>query len=210
MWIEIILFVVASFWVGLSGAMVPGPMLSVTISDSMKKGSKAGPLVVFGHYIAEIIIIILLILGLGWLIKSEIVTMIIGGMGGLMLIYIGYSMSKSPVPEKNSSKENLVETRGSILSGIISSLSNPYFYLWWATVGWAFMVKGIELAGIIGIFGFLIGHWGADLAWYSLVSCFASKGRYLLSGKRYRIVMNMCGIFLILLGLYFIYSTIIK
>ena len=209
MWIEVILFAVASFWVGLSGAMVPGPMLTVTISDSLKKGSRAGPLVVLGHYIAEIALMILLVLGLGWVIKSEMVTMLIGGIGGLMLIYIGYTMAKSPLPEEIPVDSEPVEKRGSILSGIITSVTNPYFYLWWATVGWAFMLKGIELAGIIGVLSFLVGHWGADLTWYSLVSFFTSKGRHLLPGKRYKIIMIICGVFLVLLGAYFIYSTLI-
>ncbi len=43
MWIEIILFAAASFWVGFSGAMVPGPMLTVTISDSLKKRVPSWP-----------------------------------------------------------------------------------------------------------------------------------------------------------------------
>lgn len=209
MWIEVILFAVASFWVGLSGAMVPGPMLTVTISDSLKKGFRAGPLVVLGHYIAEITLMILLVLGLGWVIGSKMVTMIIGGIGGLMLIYIGYTIAESPVPSEIPGDGEPVEKRGSILSGIVTSVSNPYFYLWWATIGWAFMLKGIELAGIIGILSFLVGHWGADLAWYSLVSLFTSKGRHVLPGKRYRIIMIICGVFLVFLGIYFIYSTLI-
>lgn len=209
MWIEIILFAAASFWVGLSGAMVPGPMLTVTISDSLQKGFRAGPLVVLGHYIAEITLMILLVLGLGWVIGSKTVTMIIGGLGGLMLIYIGYTIAKSPVPPEIPGDEDPVEKRGSILSGIITSVSNPYFYLWWATVGWAFMLKGIELAGIIGVLSFLVGHWGADLTWYSLVSFFTSKGRHVLPGKRYRIIMIICGVFLVFLGLYFIISTLV-
>ncbi len=209
MWIEVILFAAASFWVGLSGAMVPGPMLTVTISDSLKKGSRAGPLVVLGHVIAETALIILLILGLGWVIGSPWVTMIIGGVGGVMLIYIGYSIARSPVPEEIPGDGEPIEKRGSVLSGIITSVTNPYFYLWWATVGWAFMLKGIELAGIIGVFSFLVGHWGADLGWYSLVSFFTSKGRSVLPGKRYRIMMMICGVFLIFLGIYFIYSTLI-
>ena len=210
MWIEVFLFIVASFWVGLSGAMVPGPMLTVTISDSLKKGYKAGPLVVLGHYIAEITLMILLVLGLGWAIRSNTATMIIGGIGGLMLIYIGYSIAKSPVPsEIPGEEEESAAKRGSILSGIITSVTNPYFYLWWATVGWAFMLKGIELAGIIGVLSFLVGHWGADLAWFSLVSFFTSKGRHVLPGKRYKIMMIVCGVFLVILGVYFIYSTLI-
>jgi threonine/homoserine/homoserine lactone efflux protein len=209
MWIEVFLFTVASFWVGLSGAMVPGPMLTVTISDSLKKGYKAGPLVVLGHYIAEITLMILLVLGLGWAIGSKTVTMIIGGVGGLMLIYIGYTIAKSPIPSEIPGEEESGGKRGSILSGVLASVTNPYFYLWWATVGWAFMLKGIELAGIIGVLSFLVGHWGADLAWYSLVSFFTSKGRHVLPGKRYKIMMIICGVFLVLLGVYFIYSTLI-
>lgn len=209
MWIEVILFAVASFWVGLSGAMVPGPMLTVTISDSLKKGFRAGPLVVLGHVIVETVMIILLVLGLGWIIGSKTVTMIIGGFGGLMLIYIGYSIAKSPVPTEIPGDGEPVEKRGSIISGIVTSVTNPYFYLWWATVGWAFMLKGIELAGIIGVLSFLVGHWGSDLSWYSLVSFFSSKGRQVLPGKRYKIMMIICGVFLVFLGVYFIYSTLI-
>jgi len=209
MWLEIILFATASFWVGLSGAMVPGPMLTVTISDSLRKGSQAGPLVVLGHVIAEISLIILLVLGLGWVIGSQTITMVIGGIGGVMLIYIGYSIARSPVPEEIPGDGEPIEKRGSVLSGVITSVTNPYFYLWWATVGWAFMLKGIELAGIIGVLSFLVGHWGADLSWYSLVSFFTSKGRHVLPGKRYRIMMIICGVFLGLLGVYFIYSTLI-
>ncbi|BDZ67343.1 LysE family transporter [Methanobacterium ferruginis] len=209
MWIEVILFAAASFWVGLSGAMVPGPMLTVTISDSLKKGSRAGPLVVLGHVIAETILILLLVLGLGWAIGSKQVTMFIGGIGGLMLIYIGYTIARSPIPTEIPGDGEPVEKRGSVLSEIVTSVTNPYFYIWWATVGWAFMLKGIELAGIIGVFSFLLGHWGADLSWYSVVSFFTSKGRHVLPGKRYKIMMIICGVFLVFLGVYFIYSTLI-
>jgi threonine/homoserine/homoserine lactone efflux protein len=209
MWIEVILFAAASFWVGFSGAMVPGPMLTVTISDSLKKGFRAGPLVVLGHVIAETALIILLIMGLGWVIGSPTVTMIIGGIGGAMLIYIGYSIARSPVPDELPGDGEPIEKRGSIISGIVTSVTNPYFYIWWATVGWAFMLKGIELAGIIGVLSFLVGHWSSDLSWYSLVSFFTSKGRHVLPGKRYRVMMMVCGVFLVFLGLYFIYSTLI-
>ena len=126
-----------------------------------------------------------------------------------MLIYIGYTIAQSPVPSEIPGDGEPVEKRGSILSGIMTSVTNPYFYLWWASVGWAFMLKGIELAGIIGVLSFLIGHWGADLTWYSLVSFFTGKGRHVLPGKRYRLIMIICGAFLIILGVYFIYSTVI-
>jgi len=209
LWIEVILFAVTSFWVGLSGALVPGPMLTVTISDSVKKGFRAGPLVVLGHVIVESCLIIFLILGLGWLIRSDTAALVIGSVGGLMLTYLGYRIARSPTPSQIPGNGIPVQKRGSILSGIITSLSNPYFFIWWATVGWAFMLRGIELAGVAGIIGFLVGHWTSDLSWYSLVSFFSSKGRHILPGKRYKILMIICGIFLITLGAYFIYTAIL-
>jgi threonine/homoserine/homoserine lactone efflux protein len=208
MWIEVILFAATSFWVGLSGALVPGPMLTVTISDSLKKGFRAGPLVVLGHVIVESCLIIFLILGLGWIMGSDTAAKIIGSVGGLMLMYLGYRIAKSPTPSKIPGDGNPVQKRGSVLSGILTSLSNPYFFIWWATVGWAFMLKGIELAGAAGILGFLVGHWTSDLSWYSLVSFFSSKGQHILPGKRYKILMVTCGIFLITFGGYFIYTAI--
>ncbi len=69
--IEILLFIITSFAVGLSGALVPGPMLTVTISDSLKRGFIAGPLIVIGHYIAELALILLIFAGLGWFIGSS-------------------------------------------------------------------------------------------------------------------------------------------
>jgi threonine/homoserine/homoserine lactone efflux protein len=210
LWIEVILFAATSFWVGLSGALVPGPMLTVTISDSLNRGFRAGPLVVLGHVIVESCLIFILILGLGWLIRSDKAAMVIGSVGGLMLIYLGYRIARSPSPSQIPGDGKPVQKRGSVLSGIITSISNPYFFIWWATIGWAFMLKGIELAGVAGILGFLVGHWTSDLSWYSLVSFFSSKGRHMLLGKRYKILLIICGIFLITLGGYFIYTAILN
>ncbi|MGZ4857194.1 MAG: LysE family transporter [Methanobacteriaceae archaeon] len=185
-------------------------MLTVTISDSLNKGFRAGPLVVLGHVIVESCLIFLLILGLGWLIRSNKAAMVIGSVGGFILIYLGFRITRSPNPSQIPGDGKPVQKRGSVLSGIITSISNPYFFIWWATVGWAFMLKGIELAGVAGILGFLVGHWTSDLSWYSLVSFFSSKGRHILPGKRYKILMIICGIFLITLGGYFIYTSIIN
>ncbi len=93
--IEIILFTLTSFVVGLSGSLVPGPMLTVTITDSLKKGFKAGPLIVLGHVMAELTLVILIIGGLSGLIGSKTATMFIGIFGGLTLMVMGYKTARS-------------------------------------------------------------------------------------------------------------------
>lgn len=193
---------------GLSGALVPGPMLTVTISDSVQKGFKAGPLVVLGHFLVEIALIILILAGLGWLIGSTTAAFVIGTVGGLVLVFMGYRISSSSNPlTDSSSKEMLAQRYGPVLGGVITSISNPYFFIWWATIGCAFMFKGLELAGIFGLIGFLVGHWSADLSWYSAVSFFTSKGSKIMTDNHYKIIMRICGIFLIILGIYFVLTA---
>ncbi|MGC9517288.1 MAG: LysE family transporter [Methanomicrobiales archaeon] len=204
--LELIFFVITSFLVGLSGAIVPGPMLTVTISDSLKKGYKAGPLVVSGHIIAEIMLIILIISGMRWLIESSTAALIIGTVGGTVLILMGYNLLDTQKDDYKTGGE-LKDGQNSVTHGIITSISNPYFYLWWATIGFAFMFKGLQIAGIIGFLGFFLGHWSADLSWYSMISVFTSKGSRIMNKNTYMLIMKICGIFLIILGLYFIISV---
>ncbi len=207
-WMAIILFTVTSFAVGFSGAMVPGPMLTVTISDSLKKGFIAGPKVVFGHLIAEFILIILIFAGLGWLFGSDTSIFVIGTMGGFIMVLMGFQISISSKSIKKEEKPDKVKNdHGPFLNGILTSISNPYFYIWWATIGWAFILKGIELAGIFGVIAFLIGHWCSDMGWFSTVSFFTSKGSKIMTDYHYKIIMNLSGLFLILLGIYFVLNA---
>ena len=207
--IETVLFALTSFGVGLSGALVPGPMLTVTISDSVKKGFKAGPLVILGHFITEFGIMIAILAGLGYIIGSQTAVFIIGTVGGLVLIFMGYNISKQDQTLSDIKNENYKSQKyGSIMEGIITSLSNPFFYIWWATVGCAFMFKGLELAGIVGLLGFIIGHWSADFSWFAIVSFFSSRGSKIMNDKTYKSIMMICGIFLVLLGTYFILSQV--
>lgn len=228
--IEIILFTITSFMIGLSGALVPGPMLTVTISDSFKKGFIAGPLVTSGHIFTEIFMVLLLLFGLGWLIASPVASFIIGLVGGIVLVIMGLQIFKETpqlvdssgnkenrskkdyVPKENgltkiSQDDEKVGKYRSVFNGILTSLSNPFFFIWWATIGGAFIFKGMALAGVLGIFAFLLGHWSSDLAWFSVVSFFSSKSRSLMDPRKYKIIMRVCGIFMILVGGYFLTSS---
>lgn len=207
--IEIALFALTSFGVGLSGALVPGPMFTVTVSDSVKKGFIAGPRVVLGHIMAEILMMIVILAGLGQILGSQTAAFIIGIFGGIVLIFMGYNTSRSNTTLSNiKTEENEIQKYGSFLKGVITSISNPYFFIWWGTIGLAFMFKGLALAGIIGLLAFSIGHWLADLSWFSIISFASSRGSKFMNDKTYKTVMVICGAFLVLLGIYFIFSQI--
>ncbi|MBC7117779.1 LysE family transporter [Methanothermobacter tenebrarum] len=201
--IEVLLFVATSFMIGLSGAMAPGPLLTVTISDSLKKGSKAGPLLVLGHVIGEVLLILLILEGLGWLITSSLASAWVGLIGGAVMIFLGLNMIRDT---SSGMESDGFKDFGLVSKGLVTSVSNPYFFIWWGTIGAALMLKGMELAKLTGLAAFLIGHWSSDFAWYGIVSFFSARGKPILKSS-YRFIISACGVFLIVVGLYFILTS---
>lgn len=204
--IEILLLAITSLMVGFSGAIVPGPVFALTVSESAKIGFIAGPLIVAGHILIEAIVIAALILGLGPILKMEATVMTISFLGGIMLLWMGFRLFTSSYKKRAEFKceENLPGKKyATTLGGVILSVSNPYFFIWWATIGGSLLVRGMAI-GLVGIIAFAIGHWASDLSWYSFVSLCVSKGREFMTGKTYRIIFLVCGGFLLVLGIIFL------
>ncbi len=92
-----------------------------------------------------------------------------------------------------------------VLAGILTSLSNPYWALWWATVGLSYIALSLQL-GWAGLAFFYLGHILSDLAWYSAVSVALAMGRRLITDRTYRGLVTACAVFLVGFGLYFGYA----
>jgi threonine/homoserine/homoserine lactone efflux protein len=56
---------------------MPGPLLTVTISESSRRGMMTGPLLIAGHALLEMTLVLALIMGLAPLLKLEPVFIII-------------------------------------------------------------------------------------------------------------------------------------
>ncbi len=200
---------VGAFVVGLSGAMAPGPVLTVTISETLKRGFKAGPLIVLGHAFLEIGLLLLIAAGLGPFFQHPVVTTVFLSAGGAVLLWMGGQM----VITNKKTTENALNAKGTespygpVLAGIVLSLTNPFWIIWWVTVGMGFVMQSLEF-GITGLLSFYFGHILADLAWYSFVSFSVSAGRRLCPPMLYRIVFITCGIALLCLGGLFISRAI--
>lgn len=189
------------FTVGLTGAMTPGPMLFATIDSSLKTGWAAGPKIFFGHAVLEAFISILIIFGMSAIVNESIIKTI-SLIGGLSLCVFGGFIL---MDRKNARLD--IETSstltGPVLAGIISSASNPYFWIWWLSAGSGLITEGLR-TGLSAAGFFVTGHWLADAFWYLLVSISFSRGRTLMSASVYRHVLTACGLFLIMFGLWFI------
>lgn len=198
-----------SFTLGLSGILTPGPILSVTIAESARRGFKAGPLIISGHALLELILVSAIILGLGAYLKSSIVMGIIALLGGAMLIWLGVGMLRT-AGNLSLGAERVglgpKYTPHPFILGMVASLSNPYWTLWWATIGLGYLVAAMKL-GIWGVIVFFLGHIAADFTWYSLVSLGFSRGKALLRDKTYQMIIRFCGLFLLGFGVWFLVSA---
>ncbi len=200
---------ISAFLIGFSGAMMPGPMLGVTIDGSLKRGWIAGPLTVLGHGILEFILIIIMILGLKDFFSNPIVAGLIGLIGGVFLAWMGYGMIRSSVNKSVSLEdqrgENSTGMGNLVLAGALVSATNPYFILWWASTGMEF-IRQSYASGLIGIFFFFMGHILSDLVWFSAVSIAFSRGKKLINDPVYRRIILLLGIFIIVFSIYFLGS----
>ena len=204
--LELIFLFGSAFIVGFSGAMMPGPVLTATISEVLKKGWKAGPLIVLGHAIVELVILVAVILGLGVWLTQETVMGILGLVGGLILLLMGGHMAATAKKAARQVTEarNHIEpmTHGPVLTGMLTSLSNPFFPLWWATIGLNYVALALE-RGIPGIVSFYTGHILSDLIWYTLIALAVASGRRFMQPAFHAGLIITCGIILMSLGIYF-------
>jgi threonine/homoserine/homoserine lactone efflux protein len=92
--------------------------------------------------------------------------------------------------------------RNPFAAGVITSISHPYFWLWWLTAGAGLLLLGLETS-LFAATLFLVGHLVADLSWYTFVSTATGRGKSLMSEAMYRHVLMGCGVFLIVFGLWF-------
>lgn len=201
-----------SFLIGLSGAVMPGPVLAVAITHSAQRGVKAGPLIVLGHVILESSLVLALVLGLGAYLTRPLVMGSIGAVGGLMLLWMGQDMLRS-LPRLSLAAETRKglsgasgRSSGPVRDGFVLSLFNPYFALWWATVGLSLVVLAMDSGlGWWGLLIFYVGHIGSDLIWYWFVAVVVSKGKKFVNDSFYRGLVGICAVMLIGFAIYFGY-----
>ncbi len=200
---------VTSFIVALSGAIMPGPLLTVTISESSQRGLMTGPLLIAGHALLELALVLALLMGLAPLLKMAPVFIIIALAGSVVLLWMGIGMLKSLPAMTLVADSSGAGGKNLILTGILMSLVNPYWSIWWATIGLGYMLHSMK-AGTMGVVAFFTGHILGDLFWYAAVSTAVWKGRRLLSDRGYRILIATCAIFLIVFSCLFAWSGVQK
>jgi len=193
-----------SFGVAFSGAMMPGPMLTLTVAESARAGFWRGPLLVLGHALLEALLLALLYLGLAEQVQRPAAFILIACLGGLLLAWMGAGMLRglSALSLQLDATGEATKTMHPVLAGALISLANPYFLIWWATIGLGYLAVAGRV-GLAGVIVFYLFHILADLVWYAFISGTVHSGRRFLSDRIYRGLVACCALFLIVFGGWF-------
>ncbi len=197
------LFLASVVVISLSGVVVPGPLLAVTIAKG-PEGPHAGAYVGIGHGLVEMPLIALIALGFGTIFTSPVFTIGVGLVGGAMLVYLGAGIVRSGGALTAGASDLPYRA---VPSGALATLMNPYFFVWWATVGAALVVQA-GAWGLAGLVLFGLVHWSCDLAWYWLVTAALSRGGSGAgAGRLPRTIYFCAGLLLIGFGLWFLFGA---
>jgi threonine/homoserine/homoserine lactone efflux protein len=209
-----------SFLLSLSGALMPGPLLTYTIVRTLRTergGWLTGARVIAGHAALESVLLCGLVLGVVGFLRAPVSAKIIGLGGAALLLYMGIGLIRETLrgkgidlspgdPETGAEparKKSLVGRMDPVVAGALVSMGNPYWWIWWVTVGAAFLLRfDITLARWPALVAFFLGHELGDLGWYSTVSTLLHLGRRNIPRGLTAGILSVCGVAIIGFGAY--------
>lgn len=190
-------------FISLTGVMTPGPVFAAAVAKGYKD-KKAGLKIALGHGAVEFpLMAVIALIGFKaseWL-EEPVVGLVIGVVGGGLLLFLGTNMIRTRKSVADGSGASF--PYGATAAGAMTTSANPYFFLWWATVG-AILVFNAQWFGPMVVVVFAVVHWSCDLAWYSITSYTVFRTRHLWTPTVHEIVFGVCGVLMVAFGIYFI------
>ena len=199
--IEILGFAATVILISASGVMSPGPLFAANVFYGLKEGAKAGLKMSYGHTIVELPLVILLGVGaitLESFPEFRIAISIVGGIG--LFAFAGIQIKS--VFRKNS-EPGLKMKHGAFFSGIIFSALNPFFIIWWFTIGFKLISDSLVLWSFSGILIMFALHIWMDFAWLIAIAFLSSRAKKLISNKNYKIFLIILSGLLVYFGITF-------
>lgn len=197
-------FLVQAVVVSLSGVMAPGPATAATVSAGVRR-KHAGVLIALGHALVEFPLVILVVLGAETVFKAGWFRTGVGlAGGGILLLLAGLTVVGVGRPVQEEGRP--AQGGNPVWTGVVVTGGNPYFLLWWATVGLALATQAIEL-GLIAFVLFAVVHWLCDLVWMEVLSQASYRGVALLGIGAQRAIVVACALAMAGFGVWFIFDA---
>jgi threonine/homoserine/homoserine lactone efflux protein len=186
--------------ISASGVMAPGPLFVSTVSSAIKYGRLAGLKIAAGHTLVELPLVVAIGLGIvsvDAVPEFRVVVSVLGALG----IFAFAGLQLRSVFKAADSKE---PRYGAFLTGVFLTGLNPFFLVWWFTIGIKLISDSLTLLPYFGILAMFAMHIWMDYAWLFFVSAVSAKGVRFLSDKRYKWCMVALNCALVYFGISFI------
>ena len=149
---------------------------------------------------------LILVLGVGFFSIESIpeIRTVITILGAVGLFAFAILQIRSVTKQKFN-----LETRsgqGPFVAGIFLSALNPFFIIWWLTIGLVLISESIQNFGIIGIVILFLFHIWMDYAWLFTIAAFSSKAKNYLSKRNFKMIVIGLSIVLIYFGIDFLFK----
>jgi len=199
--------------VSTSGVLSPGPLFFINVLYGSRYGSFVGLKIASGHAIVEFPLIIALSYGLYSFSYtshlSEVIIKFIGLTGGIFLLFFSSLQIISILKEKATNSQEIRDFKNPILVGIIFTILNPFFLVWWLTIGSKLISDSVINFGIVeGISIIFLSHIWMDYFWLWFTSFMINKGKSIMKEKIYRIFVFTISVILGIYGSYLLFMSL--
>jgi len=188
----------------LSGVMAPGPMFTMTLAKSYKS-PWVGAQVSLGHAVIEVPLILLIYFGAAQFFQDIVVQLVLSVLGGGVIIWMGIGLFCARKEVARGGKDT---SYSAFVAGILMSGLNPFFLVWWVTVGSLLLMTFLEFSPQ-GLILFIVVHWLCDLVWLSLVSFTVYKTHSFLAQRLQEWIFIVLSVALLYFGGQFIVKGIL-
>ncbi len=195
--------------VSASGVLGPGPLFFANMMYGTREGARSGLKVAHGHAVVEIAVISAISAGLfsasAFVDQYADIIAIIGGSA-----IIGFAIMQILSLARRGDPRKVEARRSPFATGLAFTAFNPFFLVWWFTVGLKLISDSQAFGPVTGTLFLFGAHVWMDYAWLAATAYLASKGSSVLKSKYYGLLMIfLCGI-LMYYGMQFLLSGIIK
>jgi len=195
-----------------SGALMPGPLFAANLLEGTKGGAKSGFMISVGHMLVELPLVMLIGVGISSLLNLPSFSTVVGLIGGSALILFG-AFQMRDVTRSSFNVEAIEDTKvqkRSLMLGVGLTGLNPFFIVWWLTVGLGLVVQAVELGALLGVFIMYLSHVWMDYAWLTGTAYLSARGKTLLKARGYRLLLAGLALLLVYFGVGFVARAVFQ
>jgi threonine/homoserine/homoserine lactone efflux protein len=190
--------------ISMSGVLAPGPLFFTNLLYGTRQGARSGIKVAFGHTVVELPLIIMLATGLFASTATNQYPGAIGLTGGIGILGFAGMQVASVISHRNvQAAPAIASGKSPFLAGIALSALNPFFLVWWFTVGLKLIADSATFGFAVGIIILFALHIWMDYAWLVGTAYVASKGSSALKSKYYSLLLLALAAVLLYYGVHF-------